>query len=163
MKIVYAKEKSEFHKKHIIFYEEYASFVHRTLRNPLYQKFLNWVLRKEKIQKSDVKEVQIRTFPFKKKNGKSVAGKCKSNGEILLYPKRLKICLRILRKFGMKKLYFYIRCRARAALLHEVLHLKYEKNEKKVRELTKKYVALFNRNKQIQKSEVKDVVKLIFK
>jgi len=38
----------------------------------------------------------------------------------------------------------YIKNRAKAALIHELLHLKYEDNETKVRELTNKYFSIYS-------------------
>lgn len=34
-----------------------------------------------------------------------------------------------------------------AAIIHELLHIKYEKNEQEVRKLTKKYFRKFNKDK----------------
>ncbi|MFW6122576.1 MAG: hypothetical protein ACOC80_16975, partial [Petrotogales bacterium] len=61
------------------FYTNYASTVSETLRKPIFQKFLEWLTKREKIKKGKVKDIQVRVFPFQKENGKFVAGRCKSN------------------------------------------------------------------------------------
>jgi len=130
-------------KNHLSFYRKYALVVFNTLRRPSFQKFLSWMLRREKIKRNKVKDVQIRMFPFRKENGNGLAGKCNSEGEILLYPKGLEFCRNQMREFGKEDLNLYIKNRARAALIHELLHLRYVSDEEKVRELTKRYFSIF--------------------
>jgi len=50
------------------------------------------------------------------------------------------------KKFGRETLFAYAGNRARAALIHELLHLKYTRDEKKVRELTKSYFSKYSKN-----------------
>jgi hypothetical protein len=42
--------------------------------------------------------------------------------------------------------------RARAALIHELLHLKYERDEKTVRELAKEYFCIYTRKQSLENS-----------
>jgi len=140
------------------FYVKYAAFVLKALRRPRFQKFLNWMIKRENIRENMVKDIQVRVLPFKKKNGNGLAGKCKSNGEILVYPKRLEFCQELIRKSGKETALSYIRSRAQAALIHEFLHVKYSSDEEKVRELTKKYFNIFAKNRDIS-----DASKILFK
>jgi len=45
-----------FSQNHVKFYLKYFSFVFRALRKPSFQKFLNWMLKKETIEKARVQE-----------------------------------------------------------------------------------------------------------
>jgi hypothetical protein len=63
-------------EKRLQFYTNYASAVSETLRKPLFQKFLNWMIKRENIEKKAVKDIQVRVFPFQNENGKSLAGRC---------------------------------------------------------------------------------------
>lgn len=150
-------------KNRLRFYRKYAFVVFKTLRKPLFQKFLSWVLRREKIEEHKVKDVQIRMFPLKKENGNGLAGKCKSEGKIFLYPKRLEFCREKTQELGKENVKFYIKSRARAALIHELLHLKYESDEEKVRELTRRYFNIFIKHKHPQNSDAHKIAKMLFK
>jgi len=165
MKITVHTEKlGEFSQKHVGFYMKYASFVFRTLRRPSFQKFLCWMLRKENIEEPMIRDVHVRVFPFQRKNGNGLAGNCSTNeGKIQIFPKTLKFCQKLRQKFGKDKFILYVRSRARAALIHELLHLKYANDEEKVRELTKEYFAVFTQNRSTQNSHVSSIYNMIFK
>jgi len=143
---------------------KYASFVFRALRRPSFQSFLHWMLRKENIEAHMVMDVQVRVFPFQSENGNGLAGNCNVNrGEIQIYPKRLAFCRKLMQKFGRKKLISYVKGRARAALIHELLHLKYSNDEEKVRKLTKKYFAVFTQNRLPKSSDILSISNIIFR
>ncbi len=140
------KKATSFPEKPLRFYEKYASVVSVTLRKPLFQRFLNWMIRRENIDKKSVKDIQVRVFPFQKENGKALVGRCNREGVILLFPKRRRFLQKKVGDHGKDRLWFYIKSRARAALIHELLHVKYEGNERIVRQLTKKYFGIFVRH-----------------
>ena len=144
MRIVASSKKQKVKEKKLMFYKKYAFLVFRSLKKPRFQKFLNWILIKENIQKSKIKDIQIRMFPFVKKNGNQLIGKSNSKGEIFLYPKKLDTCRKKVKNLGKNGLKQYILNRAKAAIIHEILHLKYEDDETKVRELTDKYYSIYS-------------------
>ena len=146
IKIVASIKKGNKKKSHSEFYGKFAIVVFRCLRKPIFQKFLNGVMKREKIRKEKVKNVQIRMFPSVKNNGNSLIGRCNPQGEVFLYPKRLDVCKKKFQKKHPEGFSRYIEGRARASLIHELLHLKYESDENKVKHLTKKYFTLFHRN-----------------
>ena len=148
---------------HAIFYMRYSSFVFRSLKKPLFQKFLHWMLRREKIEEQMVQAVQVKVFPLRK-NGKGLAGNCDlGKGKIRIYPKTMNFCRAFKQKFGKNSLLVYAGNRARAALIHELLHLKYATDEKKVRKLAKEYFFTFTRNKASNSSQTLTVYTMIFK
>jgi hypothetical protein len=149
-------------ENNVSFYKKYASVVFDTLREPLFQKFLNWMLRKEGIKEQEVKDVQIRMFPFIKENGNGLAGKCNSKGEIQLYPKKRDFFRKQIKELRKGNVSFFIRSRARVALIHELLHLKYVSDEKKVRELAEKYFKIFTKHQHRQNSDIRNIAKMIF-
>jgi hypothetical protein len=102
-------------------------------------------------------------FPFIKENGNSIAGKCNSKGEVFLYPKRQKACQKINQKVSPKGFLKYLKGRARATLIHELLHLKYESDEHKVKNLTKKYYSIFHKNIGSSPLVLKKYRNMIFK
>jgi hypothetical protein len=157
-----SKKLVESSENHVSFYKKYAFVVFNTLREPLFQKFLNWMLRKEGIDEHEVKDVQIRMFPFIKENGNGLAGKCNSKGEIRLYPKKRDFFRTQMKEFGKENVRFFIRSRARAALIHELLHLKYVSDEEKVRELAEKYFNIFTKHQLTQYLDTHNITKLIF-
>jgi hypothetical protein len=57
----------------------------------------------------------------------------------------------------------YAGSRARAALIHEILHLKYATDEKKVRKLAKEYFFTFTRKKTPTSSQSRTIYTMIFK
>ena len=56
-------------------------------------------------------------------------------------------CRAFKQKFGKNTFLAYACSRARAALIHELLHLKYAADEKRVRELAQKYFLAFTQKK----------------
>jgi hypothetical protein len=154
----------EFSEEHAGFYVKYASFVLKSLKKPPYQRFLYWMLQKEKIETHAIRKVEIKLLPLRRKNGNGLAGKCNTYiGRIQIYPRTLKSCQKLMREFGKVGFATYVRLRARAALIHELLHLKYEKNEEKVRELTKKYSSIFTRNRPMKNSVGLSIYRILFK
>jgi hypothetical protein len=142
--VVNRKKIEDCKPNHLQFYKGYASAVSKTLRKPMFQKFLDWIIKLEKIEKADVTDIQVRVFPFEKENGRTVAGRCNSNaGVILLFPKRRSFLKKKLQNNRKEKVHFYLKSRAMAAMIHELLHIKYKSNEGKVRQLTKKYFGIF--------------------
>ena len=94
------------------------------------------MLQKEKIEDQTIRAVHVKLFPLRRKNGKGLAGNCDiTRGKIRIYPKTLKFCQMFTQNFGKNTLLLYAGNRARAALIHELLHLKYVEDEKTVREL----------------------------
>jgi hypothetical protein len=165
MKITVNLEKREnFSQNHFRFYMKYSSFVFRSLKRPSFQKFLSWMLRREKIDAQVVRVVHVKVFPLRRKNGKGLAGNCApAEGKIRIYPKTLKFCRTFTQKFGKNTLLAYAANRARAALIHELLHLKYVGDEKTVRELAKEYFFVFIQKQFAQSSNKLWVCTLIFK
>ena len=140
-----------FSQNHIKFYLKYSSFVFRALRKPSFQKFLNWMLKQETIEEQAVRAVHVKVLPLRRKNGKGIAGKCDpARGRIQIYPKTIKFCQTFTQKFGRNTLLVYAGNRARAALIHELLHLKYIEDEKTVRELAKDYFCIFTQKQYTQ-------------
>lgn len=149
-------------EKPLRFYKKYASIVSATLRKPLFQRFLIWMIRRENIEKNSVKDIQVRVFPFQKENGKALAGRCNREGVILLFPKRRRFLQKKIGGHGKETLWFYIKNRARAALIHELLHVKYEGNERRVRQLTKKYFGMFVYHRNISNQTMIGLQKSLF-
>jgi hypothetical protein len=164
IKITVNPEKTEnFSKRHVSFYMNYSSFVFKALRRPSYQKFLNWMLRRERIEIRRVGAVDVEIFPFRRKNGKGLAGNCNTTrGKIRIYPKTMKFCREFTQKFGKGTLLTYAGSRARAALIHELLHLKYAADEKRVRELAKEYFFAFTRKKLSSKAPPVSIYRMVF-
>ena len=57
----------------------------------------------------------------------------------------------------------YAGSRARAALIHELLHLKYATDEKRVRELAKEYFFAFTRIKASKTSQPLSIFEMVFR
>jgi hypothetical protein len=165
IKITVGPGKTEgFSQRHVGFYMNYSSFVFRTLRRPTFQKFLQWMLRRERIEAQMVGAVDVRVFPLRRKNGKGLAGNCDTaRGKIRIYPKTIKFCREFTHKFGKSTLLMYAGSRARAALIHELLHLKYATDEKRVRELAKEYFFAFTRNKPSSSSQPLSIYEMVFR
>src|SRR4030066_1292687 len=152
MRISVDREKlGNFSPNQVRFYLKYSSFVFRALKKPLFQKFLNWMLKKERIEEQIVRAVHVKVLPLRRKNGKGIAGNCDTTrGRIRIYPKTTKFCQIFKQKFGWNTLLVYAGNRARAALIHELLHLKYIEDEKTVRELAKDYFCIFTQKQYTQ-------------
>ena len=164
MRISVDAEKLEnFSQNHVNFYLKYSSFVFKALKKPSFQKFLRWMLKKEKIEEHSVSAVQVKVLPFRRKNGNGIAGKCNTaKGRIRIYPKTMKFCNIFKQKFGRHNLLAYAGNRARAALIHELLHLKYEGDEKTVRELAEDYFCVFTQKRYIQSTRSLFIYTMIF-
>ncbi len=157
------KKLANFSQKQIRFYMKYSSFVFRALKKPSFQKFLHWMLRKETIAEQAVIAVYVRVLPLRRKNGKGIAGHCDTaRGRIRIYPKTTKFCRTFKQKFGRNTLLDYTGNRARAALIHELLHLKYKEDEKTVRKLAKDYFCIFTRKHPAQSTYSLFIYKMIF-
>ena len=158
-----SKKLESFSQNHVRFYLKYASFVLRVLKRRSFQKFLCWMLKNEKMEEQIVSAVQVKVLPVKRKNGKGVAGKCNTaRGRIQIYPKTIDFCQMFKQKFGRSSLLAYAGNRARAALIHELLHLKYAKDEKTVRELAKEYFCIFTQKQSTQSARSLFVYPMIF-
>lgn len=131
----------------LVFYRKYSEYTLKSINKNKFQRFINYILKKEAIPESKISKINIRVFPFRNQKGQWVIGKCNQNGEIKIFPKSRNLCLEIASKFGKKTLLSYIKNRGMAAIIHELLHIKYEKNEQEVRKLTKKYFRKFNKDK----------------
>jgi hypothetical protein len=145
------------------FYSYYASTVTETLKKPLFQKFLQWIMNRENIEKKSVNDIQVRLFPSKKKNGKSLAGRCNSDdGIIIIFPKRQSFLQKKMQKYKKEKVSFYLKSRAMASLIHELLHIKYKSDEGKVQHLTKKYFSTFVKCQNHNAQKVDTVQNMLF-
>lgn len=152
-----------FSQNQVRFYWKYSSFVFRVLKKPSFQKFLNWMLKKEKIETQAVSAVHVKVLPLRRNNGKSIAGNCDTTrGRIRIYPKTIKFCRIFTQKFGRNTLLAYAGNRARAALIHELLHLKYIEDEKTVRELAREYFYLFTQKQYAPSSHSLRLCTMIF-
>jgi hypothetical protein len=149
-------------EKRLRFYTNYASAVSETLRKPLFQKFLDWIIKREEIERRYVKDIQVRVFPFQKENGKFLAGRCNDDGVIRIFPKRWSFFQKKLQDHKKEKVRFYLKSRARATLIHELLHVKYEGDESKVRNLTRKYFGIFIRHQNPDIQNVQSIQKVLF-
>ena len=152
-----------FSQNHVKFYLKYSSFVFKALKKPSFQKFICWMLKKEKIEEQIVSMVQVKVLPFRRNNGNGVAGKCNTTrGRIRIYPKTIKFCQIFKQQFGQNILFAYAGNRARAALIHELLHLKYEEDEKTVRELSREYFCIFTQKQCIKSGRSLFIYTMIF-
>jgi len=126
----------------INFYSQYSRFTLKALRKTAFQEFLSNMLKSENISQENIDSVRIEIFPAPRKNGLTIAGKCNTaKGKIRIYPKPMKFCDAFRKEYGQYTLVKYAGNRARASLIHELLHLKYTNDEDHVRKLTKKYYA----------------------
>ena len=163
IKITAEPDKSTLPERHVWFYTKYSCFTLKALNRGSFQKFLVWMLALEEIEETNVNSVDIEVFPIKAVKGHSVAGKCDTyRGKIRIYPKPVKFCTTFSKAFGRNILFAYAGNRARAALIHELLHLKYADNEAKVRELTKHYYAAYTKKQFANKPTAASVYNLIF-
>jgi hypothetical protein len=122
------------------FYQKYSRFTFKALNKRVFQEFLSDLLKIEKIPQKSIDSISIQILPAPRKNGLTIAGKCNTiNGKIRIYPKPLKFCDAFRKEYGQYLLVEYAGNRARAALIHELLHLKYGSDEVGVRKLTKAY------------------------
>ena len=61
-----------------------------------------------------------------------------------MYPHKFDTCNKKMRILGKLRFRQYIENRAKATVIHEILHLKYEDNEPKVKELTKRCYSIYS-------------------
>jgi len=144
------------------FYLRYSRFTLKALNKKVFQEFLSDMLEIEKISQKSVGSISIEILPAPRKNGLTIAGKCNIvNGEIRIYPKPLKFCHAFRKEYGQCLFVKYAGNRARAALIHELLHLKYGGDEVGVRKLTKQYYSQLIKN-EYASSKALHMCKLIF-
>lgn len=145
------------------FYLKYSRFTLKALNKNIFQKFLSDILKIERIPQKNIDSISIEILPAPRKNGLTIAGKCNTiNGKIRIYPKPLKFCDAFRRQYGQYLLVEYAGNRARAALIHELLHLKYGSDEVGVRKLTKQYYSQLIKNEYANSSRALHICELIF-
>jgi hypothetical protein len=149
-------------EKHIGYYQKYAAVTHKILNKRSFRSFVKWMLTKENIQRQKITRVEVMMFPTRNERGNWLVGTISRRGEIHLYPKRKESCLRLMEEFERDKVFFYIKARAMAALIHEVLHLKYADDENTVRQKTEKYLHTFVRHKYAQDKEKYCILNRLF-
>jgi hypothetical protein len=148
---------------HLGFYTNYSIYILKALRKSSFQEFLWSMLLIENIEERSVSRVEIKVLPAPRKNGYNIVGKCDvSRGNISIYPKSFNYCFSLRKKYGKKYVFSFVGNRARAALMHELLHLKYISDEKKVRELTDGYFSEYIKKQQDRNSNLKSLHDLIF-
>jgi hypothetical protein len=146
-----------------IFYLKYSRFTLKALNKSVFQKFLSDMLKVERIPQKSIGSIHIEVLPAPRKNGCTIAGKCNTvNGKIRIYPKSLKFCDAFRKEYGQFLLVEYAGNRARAALIHELLHLKYGSDEVGVRKLTKQYYSQLIENECSNNSKALHMCKIIF-
>lgn len=163
MKIVQENNPLGFFESNASFYSKYSSFTVKALKRKSFQNFLDRMLTLENIDETTVNTIEINVYPAPRKNGNNIAGKCNIvKGKIRIYPKPKKFCIVFRNKFGKETLFAYAGNRARAALIHELLHLKYASDEIKVRELTKTYFSAYSRRRPQPNPNTALMYKLLF-
>ncbi|MCW4000615.1 MAG: hypothetical protein NWE93_10280 [Candidatus Bathyarchaeota archaeon] len=144
------------------FYLKYSRFTLKALNKNIFQEFLSDMLNIERIPQKNIDSISIEILPAPRKNGLTIAGKCNTiNGKIRIYPKPLKFCDAFRKEYGQYLLVEYAGNRARAALIHELLHLKYGSDEVRVRKLTKQYYSQLIKE-YVKSSKALHMYKLIF-
>jgi hypothetical protein len=134
----------DFSERHLCFYANYSYFILKVLRKSSFQEFLHCMLLSENINDKTINAIDIELFPPITKNGFNIVGKCNIfRGKIRIYPKTIRFCIAFGKRFGKDIRNKFMGERARAALIHELLHLKYAGDEKKVRELTESYFSTY--------------------
>jgi hypothetical protein len=144
------------------FYRKYAAVTDKTLRRPSFLGFLGWMLREESIEGNMISEVKVMMFPSRNGKGNGLAGKITGKGEIFLYPKRKEFCRRLMRDFERNNVFFFIKARAMATLIHELLHLRYLSDERVVRQKTEEYFQIFIWEKYMRDMETRSILKMLF-
>jgi hypothetical protein len=145
------------------FYLKYSRFTLKALNKNVFQEFLTDILKKEKIPQKNIDSISIEILPAPRKNGLTIAGKCNTvNGKIRIYPKPLKFCDAFRKEYGQYLLVEYAGNRARAALIHELLHLKYGRDEAGVRKLTEQYYSQLIKTECSNNPKVLHMCNIIF-
>jgi hypothetical protein len=153
----------ELPNKRLQFYKKHAALVQKTLKQPLFQRFVHWMLKREHIEEHRIKDIQGRVLLASKITATPRWNMQEERQErkILVYPKRRDSYRRLTSKFGKESAYLYIKSGARAAFIHELLHPKYARNE--VRRLAQKYLKIFNRHTEDRPdSQHHHVVRMLF-
>ncbi len=119
----------------------------------MFQRFLRWLLKRENIDNRLIKDVQIRIFPFKKKNGNNIAGRWNRRGGVSIFPRSHRFYRKLVEEHGSEIARSYVKGRAWATLIHEVLHAKYPGDEQRVRKLTEMYFNIYARNPKTEDFE----------
>jgi len=149
--------------KHYGFYTNYSRFTLKALTKSSFQEFLCRMLLAENIEEKFVNTVDIKIFPAPRKNGFNIVGKCDTfRGRIRIYPKTFNFCNEFKKKYGKDYLFAFVGNRARAALIHELLHLKYVSDEGKVRELTDIYFSAYMERRYYKNLNLISLLGLIF-
>jgi hypothetical protein len=161
MKILCApRDQSPMKQQTLQWYTRYAEAVLKALRHSRFQQFLGALLRHEHISLRRIKAIHIRTFPRTKANGRHLNGTATSKGIIALYPPTMPKTVgdrNMHRSKGFSLT--YVQWRARATLIHEILHYKYRHREHHVRQLAQQYT---QRCMQPKTCAMKRVFKRIF-
>ncbi len=145
------------------FYSRYSRFILKALKKYPFQQFVYLMLETEGIDQKNVNSVKIELYPLLKENGLKIAGKCNPyTGKIRIYPKTAKFCSVFEEKYGKDLLIMYAGSRARAALIHELLHLKYTSDEARVRKLTETYFSEYIKKAKNNTSISISICNLIF-
>jgi hypothetical protein len=149
--------------KHYGFYSNYSLFILKVLKKSSFQKFLCTMFLAESIEEKIVNTIDIKVFPVPRKNGFNIVGKCDPyRGKIRIYPKTYNYCYAFRKKYGKDFFFRFVGNRARAALIHELLHIKYVSNEKKVQELTASYFSEYLKKQLVKNSNSVSLQNLIF-
>ena len=145
------------------FYLKYSRFTLKALTKSVFQEFLFDLLKFENIPQKSIDSIRIEIFPAPRKNGLTIAGKCNTlRGKIRIYPKPMRFCDVFRKEYGQYLLVEFAGSRARASLIHELLHLKYGSNEVWVRKLTKAYYSELIKKEYVNSPKALYVYKLIF-
>jgi hypothetical protein len=149
--------------KHFGFYTNYSRFILKALKKSSFQEFLCSMLLAENIEEKNVNTVDIKILPAHRKNGFNIVGKCNTfKGRIRIYPKTFNYCYAFRKKYGKDYFFVFVGNRARAALIHELLHLKYISDEEKVQELTGIYFSAYLKKRFNKNSNLVSLNELIF-
>jgi hypothetical protein len=120
------------------------------------------MLTRENIEGDMISKIRVMVFPFRNEKGNWLAGRISRKGEIYIYPKKKESCKKLMREFEKDNVYFYIKARAMAALIHELLHLRYASDENMVRRKTEKYFQIFIRKEYARDSKTRSILKVLF-
>jgi len=163
MRIITEHDRLGIFESNASFYSKYSSLTYKALRRKSFQNFIDRMLILENIDETTVNTIDINVYPAPRKNGNNIAGKCNIvKGKIRIFPKPIKFCIGFRNKFGKDTLFSYAGNRARAALIHELLHLKYASDEIRVRELTKTYFSAYLRRRPQPNSNAVLIYKMLF-
>jgi hypothetical protein len=161
IKIAFDQDKAA--SKHSGFYANYSRFVLKALGKGSFQEFLRYMLVSENIEETVVSSVDIKVFPAPRKNGFNIVGRCNTfRGRIRIYPKTFNFCHAFRKKFGKNYFSAFVSNRARATLIHELLHMKYVSDEETVQKLTDSYFSVYLQKQLDKNSNLASLHDLIF-